>query len=115
MVIHVNHLDQDDYQISISAEFTNAVDVYGIADRKAAEIQQLIQHQLEQPNSHNIELYQHDFQQALNQVKSTSIVSWTIIVLVGLSISAIPTGFGFILIPLIGLIGAVISLPFHAG
>lgn len=51
MVIHVNHLDQDDYQISISAEFTNAVDVYGIADRKAAEIQQLIQHQLEQPSS----------------------------------------------------------------
>lgn len=112
MVIHVNHLDQDNYQISISAEFTNAVDVYGIADRKAAEIQQLIQHQLEQPSSHNTELHQHDFQQALNQVKSTSIVSWTIIVLIGLSISAIPTGFGFILIPLIGLIGAVIGLAF---
>jgi len=54
----------------------------------------------------------HDLSMALSQVKQTSILSWTVIILIALMISAIPTGFGIALVPLIGLIGAVIGLPF---
>jgi len=53
-----------------------------------------------------------NFRPALTQVKQTSIMSWTIIVLITLCISAIPTGFGILLVPLIGLVGTIIGLPF---
>lgn len=112
MKIHLIPLEDDHWQIDISADFTNAADLYGIADRKAAEMLLLIEQRLAQPNREDSGFYAHDLKLALDQIKKTSIVSWVIIVLVGLAISAIPTGFGIILIPLIGLIGSIVGLPF---
>lgn len=109
--IHLNQTDNNTWQINVSAEFTNAADLYGTADKKALEISQLIEQRIENSDSSTDPNYPSDLAMALSQVKKTSIVSWTIIVLIGLAISAIPTGFGIVLVPLIGLVGAIIGLP----
>ncbi|TCM62281.1 Zn-dependent protease with chaperone function [Acinetobacter calcoaceticus] len=112
MSLRFNQSEPNYGQIFITAEFTNSADFTGIADKKAGELAEKINQQLQSPESFSSTYGISDVVLGLNQVKKTSILSWTIIVLIGLAISAIPTGFGIVLVPLVGLVGAVIGLPF---
>ncbi len=112
MSLRFNQSEPNYGQIFITAKFTNSADFTGIADKKAGELAEEIHQQLKSPESFSSTYGISDVVLGLNQVKKTSILSWTIIVLIGLAISAIPTGFGIVLVPLVGLVGAIIGLPF---
>lgn len=112
MSLSFNQTESNYGQIFISAEFTNSADPTGIADKKASELAEKVSLQLHNPESFSSTYGISDVELGLDQVKKTSILSWTAIVLIGLVISAIPTGFGIVLVPLVGLIGAIIGLPF---
>ncbi|WP_407533301.1 zinc metalloprotease HtpX [Acinetobacter baumannii] len=107
--LHCNQLSPNTGQITINAQFSDSAQ---IAEEKAKELIDKINQQLLNPVSINNTYSNNDILLGINQVKKTSILSWTIIVLIGLAISAIPTGLGIVLIPLVGLIGAVLGLPF---
>lgn len=110
--ISITPTDEKHGYIAVSAEFKNSADITGVADKKAAALADKISQAIQELNTSSQISDLHYLQTALTQVKQTSIMSWTIIVLIALCISAIPTGFGILLVPLIGLVGAIIGLPF---
>lgn len=110
--ISVIQTNKEQGYITVAAEFKNSADITRVADKKAAALADKISQAIQEPNISPQTSNLHYLQNALSQVKQTSIMSWTIIVLIALCISAIPTGFGILLVPLIGLVGAIIGLPF---
>lgn len=113
-------INENTFRVAVSGDFIDSTDTFGAAKKKAIAITQKLLNDMETETTTSIaptqtqtqtQTHVNNISGQIGSLGNSNFLPWLTVIILALTISGIPTGLGIFLVPLIGLTGALLTLP----